>query len=335
MQGYSARHQESLGLPLDTAAQMQAASGHEPATEPFPEFAWMEITGTCNLRCVHCLTSSGPNVPQGTLEDRDWLRTIDEFADEGGQRLQFIGGEPTLHRSLPAFVARSLQRGLDVEVFSNLTHIAPGMWDVLRQERVSVATSYYSASSRQHEAITTVRGSRDRTRGNIERALELGIPLRVGIIGVLATQAIQEAEAELRSLGVERIGSDRVRQVGRGQDDKINDIAELCGGCVRGVVAVMSDGNVQPCVFSRWDDVVYGNLRDGSLRQTLDSPVAQGVRDRLRREFDSRRDSPRLPDAAKCKPNEEGCSPDDACNPDYEKCRPDDWCEPRCWPTKE
>jgi hypothetical protein len=63
----------------------------------------------------------------------------------------------------------------------------------------------------------TGRDSHRKTRANIARAVKLGIPLRTGVIHVLPQQRVNQARAELSSIGIERIGTDRMRHFGRGQ----------------------------------------------------------------------------------------------------------------------
>lgn len=92
-------------------------------------FAWLEITGKCRLSCTHYYADSGPRGTEGTMSSRDWLRVVDHVAELGAHSVQFIGGEPTLHPDLSEFVDRALGAGLTVEVFSNLVHIGPRLWD--------------------------------------------------------------------------------------------------------------------------------------------------------------------------------------------------------------
>ncbi|MGX2995576.1 SPASM domain-containing protein [Streptomyces sp. JNUCC 64] len=80
------------------------------------------------------------------------------------------------------------------------------------------------------------------------------------------------------SLGVRRIGTDRLRQVGRGVRERTPDTSQLCGHCVSGVIAVSPDGSVWPCVFSRW--VPVGNVLNAALVDILAGPGAQRVRGR-------------------------------------------------------
>jgi MoaA/NifB/PqqE/SkfB family radical SAM enzyme len=75
----------------------------EPTTGAWRDdlsFMWMEITGRCQLGCTHCYADSGPRGTHGAMELADWQRVIGEAAELGVARIQFIGGEPTLHPSL-------------------------------------------------------------------------------------------------------------------------------------------------------------------------------------------------------------------------------------------
>ncbi|MEK6901496.1 MAG: radical SAM protein, partial [Nanoarchaeota archaeon] len=70
------------------------------------DFMWLELTRGCNLRCLHCYDDSCPELieTEKALTERmlhdDWLRVIDQAAEEGFKRLQFIGGEPLLYKEI-------------------------------------------------------------------------------------------------------------------------------------------------------------------------------------------------------------------------------------------
>lgn len=234
------------------------------------EFAWLEITGKCQLSCTHCYASSGPSGTDGVMRIDDWLSVIDQVADLGARGVQFIGGEPTLHRDLPVLLERALFHMLYVEVFSNLVHVSEKLWELFSRPGVRLATSYYSDHSDDHDAVTGRRGSHRRTTANIVEAVGRAIPLRVGVVDV-GGRRVQAARAELRSLGVENVGADRMRHVGRGAISDTSHPGELCGRCGDGAVAVSSSGAVWPCVFARW--VSLGDVRSTPLRDILHSAV--------------------------------------------------------------
>lgn len=277
-------------------------------------FVWLEITGKCQLACNHCYADSGPAGTDGPMLVEDWVNVIDQAVGLGTKMVQFIGGEPTLHRGLPHLVGHALDRGLQVEVFSNLVHVAPEMWDVLAQPGVQLATSYYADSAEQHEAITKGRGSYARTRANIVEALRRSIPLRVGVIDVVDGQRVDQARAELATLGVVgEVRVDHLRQVGRGVRELQPSIDQLCGNCARGKIAISPTGDVWPCVFSRWLPV--GNVRQDALVEIITGPRMTETSATLYEHFDSLPNMAKQPCDPQCGPN---CGP--ACNP-------------QCWPT--
>jgi MoaA/NifB/PqqE/SkfB family radical SAM enzyme len=283
-------------------------------------FMWLEITGKCQLQCTHCYAGSGPTGTHGAMTGADWRRVVDEASDLGVQMAQFIGGEPTLHPALPELIDHSLKRGMEVEVFSNLVHINPALWNTFARTGVRLATSWYSDSPAEHATITR-RPSHARTRANIAEAARRSIPLRVGIVGVQDGQRIRQAEAMLTELGVTDIGYDDLRQIGRGVRDRQPGPGQLCGACTNGNVAIAADGTVWPCVMARW--LPMGNVRDTRLHDIVTGPRMESVTQYLRECF-TPVEVPCVPKMCdpQCGPS---CSP--ACNPKGD-CTPAGGCVP-------
>ncbi|MDG4793079.1 radical SAM protein [Micromonospora sp. WMMD1082] len=285
-------------------------------------FVWLEITGRCQLECRHCYADSGPGGGHGSMAAADWRRVIDQSVELGVEMVQFIGGEPTLHPDLPDLLGYALAAGVEVEVFSNLVHVTPALWELFAQPGVRLACSYYSDRAGQHAAITGRAGSYARTRANIGEAVRRSIPLRVGVIDMGEGQRVAGAVAELRDLGVAEVGVDRLRQVGRGVRGGAEGVEQLCGNCASGVLAVGADGAVWPCVFSRWLPV--GNVREADLALILAGRRTGQVRAEMEAAF-NKQPKPCGPQCApaRCQPT---CSP--SCSPSCSPCAP----SKRCWP---
>jgi MoaA/NifB/PqqE/SkfB family radical SAM enzyme len=211
-----------------------------------PQFAWLEITGFCNLNCRHCYADSSPQGDHGSMTDVDWFRVLDELAGLGVRDVQFNGGEPTLHPSLPAFVRHARSYAMRVEVFSNMTHIKADVWAALRTPGVRLAFSYYSDDASDHDEVTETRGSHARTRANIAKARELGIEMRAGVINDLQGQRGDHAGHELLHLGIRDVRTDGIRPFGRGAQGATPKVERLCGRCGRGKLAVLPDGSCGP-----------------------------------------------------------------------------------------
>ncbi|MFI0941225.1 radical SAM/SPASM domain-containing protein [Streptomyces sp. NPDC021020] len=274
---------------------------------------WLDLTRSCQLHCDHCYNDSGSDGTHGAMSREQWLGVLDQAAEHGLTHVQFIGGEPTMHPDFPEFVDHALGLGLDVEVFSNLVHVSERCWELFRRERLSLATSYYSHRPDEHDAVTR-RASHRRTRANIARAVSLGVPLRVGVIGADA-QRVEAAREDLRTLGVTRIGTDRVRPFGRAAAGHAPDPSGLCGDCGNGKAAIGPDGTVSPCVFSTFMDV--GNVMVSRLADILSGvPMAEA---RAAVQGAAARGRGCYPDQAPCGPDS---APPQPCAPDDHECTP-------------
>ncbi len=276
-----------------------AASVATPADDLRLQRIWAELTGNCQLACIHCYADSGPSGSHGKMTAKDWMNVVDDAKSLGASMVQFIGGEPTMHPQFPAILRHAIRTGIEVEVYTNLVHVTDEVWELLTAPEVSLAFSYYSQDAARHNAVT-LRGSHSATRRNAAKAVSLRIPIRGGVIDTGAGQA-DGAKDDLRAMGITRIGVDRIRAVGRGGG---NDISELCGRCGKGVAAVSPDGEVWPCVFSRWMPV--GNVLTSSLADIL---AGRAMADAVASIPNGRR-APCDPDA-QCSPG----SPPSSCGP--------------------
>ncbi|MGW7248799.1 radical SAM/SPASM domain-containing protein [Streptomyces decoyicus] len=285
-----------------------------------PQFAWLEITGFCNLSCRHCYAGSSPQGDHGNMTAGDWRRVIDELAALGVGDVQFIGGEPTLHPELPELIRHAIRRRMRVEVFSNLTNVSDAVWDALSLPDVRLAFSFYSDEPDDHDDVTENRGSHARTSANIEKARSLGIRMRGSVINVLQGQRANQSRRQLLDIGLRDVRTDRVRPFGRAADGATPDIAKLCGRCGRNKIAISPNGDVWPCVFARW--MTVGNVHETSLRDIYYGASMQGARAELAaahpEKTPSAGDPSCLPD---CNPSFDTCSPQLACAPDAE-CNP-------------
>ncbi|MGW2542909.1 radical SAM protein [Kitasatospora sp. NPDC001574] len=277
------------------------------------DFAWLEVTGFCNEECDHCYADSGPQGTHGKMTADNWRSVLDQLAAMGTKNVQFIGGEPTLYPHLGDLIIYARGRGLAVEVFSNMTYITPALWDVFKSAGTSLATSYYSDQADQHDAVTQHRGSHRKTRANVARAIELGIPIRGGVVTTRPGQRAAEALHDLISLGVEEVGGDRVRAFGRASRGAAPKVADLCGHCAHEKCAILPDGTVSPCVLGRFISV--GNVLETSLAEIWASDRLAEVLAEIERECDQAQACPPPQFLPMCGP----CSP---CVPSVGVCDP-------------
>lgn len=75
-------------------------------------------------------------------------------------------------------------------------HVSAQCWELFQRDGLSLATSYYSDRAVEHDAVTR-RPSHGRRRSNIEHAVRLGIPVRVGIIAEDGGRHVTDARRDL------------------------------------------------------------------------------------------------------------------------------------------
>jgi MoaA/NifB/PqqE/SkfB family radical SAM enzyme len=284
----------------------------------------MELTNRCNLLCpAHCYAQAGPARSDGRMSLADWKAVVDDAAKLGIGQLQLIGGEPSLASCFCELLEYAIQAGPAIEIYTNLTRVRPQWWPLYLHPNVSLATSYYADHAdgpAGHDAVTGRRGSHAATRANIAEAVARSARIRVAIIDVLDGQRVEQARADLRSLGVKQIGFDHVRGVGNGaRSGRHPTVADLCGACGRTQASVNPDGDVFPCVLSRWLTPA-GNVRRTGLAQILGGPAMAGLVSMIAAR-DGEKD-PCAPDKTDCKPKQDGgdCQPAEkpACKPKFD-----------------
>ena len=256
-------------------------------------FAWLELTDGCNLRCIHCYSDSGPSrLPKKEmLLTEAWEHLICELAELGCSAVQFTGGEALLMEDqLLDLIPVAEEKGIEVEVFTNLTLLTPRIAKFFKQHNVRVATSLYAPDDKLHDSITTVKGSFARTVESIEELVSEGIPLRIGIVALSENENCLDETTRFakEELGVDQVRVGRVLRAGRGcstaseelvpPDDKLcfpkiskeDFVARLHGhSCWKGKIAIAPTGNVLPCPFAR--NIVLGNVRHQRLPDIIAS----------------------------------------------------------------
>src|SRR5690349_14177834 len=111
-------------------------------------------TRRCNLRCLHCYSSSSPD--QRDMLDRALLAdALSDCAAAGYHWASFSGGEPLMYPALPELLAHARSLGMQTAVATN------GMLlDARRLDRLADVTDMFAISiDGVPESHNTIRGS--------------------------------------------------------------------------------------------------------------------------------------------------------------------------------
>lgn len=243
---------------------------------------FLELTGQCNERCVHCYASSSPEVSQALSWEQ--IRGVLEAARVlGFHDVQFTGGDPLISQHLTSAVELASSLGFaSLEAYTNGLAFRDELAGLFSAHDVGMALSLYSHDAKVHDRVTNTPGSHVRTSDAIRRALARGLRVRVaGIQGCDNEQDQGKLVDYLLALGVHegQISLDLQRPVGRGTfatDVEIRTVRgtghSLAGLTDRGKLCVSYSGDVIPCIFDR--STKFGSVREFSLCEILQQPIA-------------------------------------------------------------
>ncbi len=137
-----------------------------------------EITYGCNLRCVHCLSSSGKRRPE-ELTTAEAKRLIDEWAEMKVFYINVGGGEPMSRRDFFELMDYTLERDIGVKFSTNGTLIddAAAAW-IASRHYLDVQISLDGATAETNDPVRG-DGSYERARTAMKRLAKHGFPFKI------------------------------------------------------------------------------------------------------------------------------------------------------------
>lgn len=167
---------------LALAGFIRGVEGHVDRWEPSPRrFMRLHLTQICNLTCVHCYSDSSPYVDtENELPVERWRQVIDDFADVGGERVLFTGGEALIYPGCDQLLRHAHNRGLDVTLFSNGILVERYL-DVIRKYVDQVQISIDGPNAETNDPIRG-KGSFDRAKQAVDILLDAGVRVRISMV---------------------------------------------------------------------------------------------------------------------------------------------------------
>lgn len=269
----------------------------KPVDENPLDFLWLEITSSCNNRCLHCYASCASQPSQDSVSHDQWLSVITQAKQLGASAIQLIGGEPMLYPHWQELVLKAVQEKFDsIEIFTNGTLIQPEHIKFFEENQVSIATTIYADNAEIHDLVTQNPGSFQKTLAAINMLTSAKIPLRIASIIMKQNESqVQNILGLCSRAGVEVNMPDVVRPTGRGAnadlipanykkepitppfftDEESFTLAQQFHSCFAGRAAITTQGDVIPCIFAR--DKICGNIKQQSLCEIIavNSPLQQ------------------------------------------------------------
>jgi Fe-coproporphyrin III synthase len=154
-----------------------------------PVVVW-NVTRRCNLKCIHCYSSSQNVQYSDELTTQEGKRLIDDLAAFGSPVLLLSGGEPLLRQDLPELAKYAVDKGLRVVISTNGTLITKDLARVYSDIGLSYIGVSLDGLREVHDLFRGVRGAFDKTLRGIRTARDAGV--KVGIRFTVSRKNWQE-----------------------------------------------------------------------------------------------------------------------------------------------
>lgn len=257
------------------------------------QFVWLEVTQSCPFRCIHCYEGSSHIECKNPLKYDEWINIIDDLSSMNVKEIRFIGGEPTVYKSLYRLIDYAGEKKIEkISVFSNLYFVNDNLLNSIVKNNVEVHFSIYAADEKKHDSITQVVGSFEKLMSNLKLFTGKNIKLVAHVVIIKENQdEVDNIYKLLAKLGINNIKYDEFRKVYGVCDDrhvvtksriankKPNfktskeqfELSNFVNTCWFGKCVISSDGNVFPCEMER--NHLYGNVRNLPIKDIITSNV--------------------------------------------------------------
>ncbi|MHB8204152.1 MAG: mycofactocin radical SAM maturase [Desulfomonilaceae bacterium] len=273
-----------------------------------------EVTYSCNLSCVHCLSDSGPK-RNGELTTQQCRQVIDEMAKNRVFQFSIGGGEPFSRPDFLDLMEYANEKGIVTCISTNGTLINDEVAKRLDRNLVYIQVSLDGATPESNDAI---RGS-----GSFHRAVhaleclakrEIEVSINT-VLTRLSFSGLDDLASLARSLGA-KFRVSRFRPSGRGkkswrdlnvsknqmlefsnwlsdhknvstgdsffsvtQEDRKSLGLNMCGAC-KMTCCVSPKGEIYPCAFLQESEFLAGRLPEEAFAPIWkNSPVFESFRE--------------------------------------------------------
>ncbi|HID19817.1 MAG TPA: radical SAM protein [Methanophagales archaeon] len=145
-----------------------------------PHVVW-EMTGRCNLDCIHCHAFGG-EASYDELTEEEGRALIDQIAALDIRSFVFTGGEPLLREDLFDSIAYAKSIGFSVFIATNGTLITKEVAKLLREYNVGVVIGLDGMNPEIHDSIRGVKGAFDAVIEGIENCVAENLYLHLNIV---------------------------------------------------------------------------------------------------------------------------------------------------------
>lgn len=147
-------------------------------THKRPVVVW-NMTRRCNLKCIHCYSSSRNIRYKNELTMDEGKNLISDLAAFRSPVILFSGGEPLMREDLPELAGFAVDQGMRAVISTNGTLLTKKTVNILKKTGISYIGVSLDGMEKTHDRFRGVEGAFEMTIKGIRTCLEEGI--KVGV----------------------------------------------------------------------------------------------------------------------------------------------------------
>jgi radical SAM protein with 4Fe4S-binding SPASM domain len=138
------------------------------------EYAVLELTNRCNLRCPHCASNSGPP-RENELSKEEWFNVIKEMKSLGMLEITIIGGEVFLNKDWFEIAKFINSIGIKLVIITNGTIVSDEIYKQITELDIEIyGISLDGASNAAVQKVRGIKTGFDKAWGLIQRLVDDG-----------------------------------------------------------------------------------------------------------------------------------------------------------------
>ena len=129
----------------------------------------------CNYRCKFCYAGFEQQRKQPKISLDAGLKIIQDLADQGVEKINFVGGEPMLHPHLNDWIIESKRVGMTTSIVSNGTNMTRQWLEYMRPHLDWLGLSVDASNDEIHAIMgrANAREFKEGVSGHLQRALKI------------------------------------------------------------------------------------------------------------------------------------------------------------------
>ncbi len=135
-----------------------------------------EVTYRCNEHCKHCYVFDEKKSAAEELRVEHYFKLFDDLLKMNTLHITFTGGDPSQRNDFTQILRGAVERGFAATIFTNGTGYSEETLDeIISIHPAMISFSVYSGNPEEHDVITGVKGSFQKTLATLKKVKDAGI----------------------------------------------------------------------------------------------------------------------------------------------------------------